>query len=185
MKLLRNINVDTRINLEDSSSGSPGLSRTRASAAILPDYRLAFNGMSAASAMPCPGDCIHGVLYQLSLEELARVGLTEGVPFAYRWERCQVYPYVGNGECAGEQVIQNGQIAPLEALCLTAPRSANAREMPRASPWYARILQRGAAAWKLDRAYQERLANLPLQPSTWSDPFLKITWDILLDDKID
>jgi hypothetical protein len=141
----------------------------RGSAGILPDYRLAMNvpGIpfvtgSSASAQSSPGDLLHGVLYDLTLDQFARVGTTEGVPFAYVWKRCSVIPYVGNGDCAGQDAyVGANAVAPVEAFVLQAtnsPRNGDTIDFDTddspTSPWYLKILQQGAVHWGLDRSYQ-------------------------------
>jgi hypothetical protein len=71
------------------------LSPLSATAAILPDYRLAFDissgggggsemlslEPSAASARSCPGRVLHGVLYELDDKDFRALSASEGVPF--------------------------------------------------------------------------------------------------------
>jgi hypothetical protein len=152
-----------------------GIRPLNASAAVLPDYQLAFNmdgspciEPSAASVRPAVGDCIHGVVYELSESDFARVGSTEGVPFVYRWEPCQVIPYTGNGESAGSQALALAQDTGSTSICrpvastaytLTSTRP-NTPEFIPTSPSYLRILQDGAAYWKMDRSYQTQLGEI-------------------------
>ena len=87
-----------------------------ASAAVLPDYELAFDipgnpliEPSAASVRPAgppKNVVVHGVLYELSERDFGRLGASEGVPWAYRWEECRVIPYVGDGADAGRDALQ-------------------------------------------------------------------------------
>jgi hypothetical protein len=158
-----------------------GIRPLNASAAILPDYELAFNiagnprvEPSAASIRPAVGDCLHGVLYELSESDFARVGSTEGVPFVYRWEPCQVIPYVGDEESAGQQAMsaqeegdgegdeeESERPACVLAYALTSTRPNTPKFIP-TSPSYLRILQQGAAYWKMDRAYQTKLSEVTM-----------------------
>jgi hypothetical protein len=151
-----------------------GIRPLNASAAILPDYQLAFNiagspyiEPSAASARPAVGDCLHGVLYELSESDFARVGSTEGIPFVYRWEPCQVIPYTGNNESAGRQAMlaqeekENESKSPASsvlAYTLTSTSPNTPTFIPTSSS-YLRILQQGAAYWKMDRDYQIQLSQ--------------------------
>jgi len=143
-----------------------GIHPKNATAAILKDYRLAFDirgnplvEPSAASARPSKGDLMHGVLYELSDQDFARVGFTEGVPFGYRWQRCEVYPYVGDGESAGAHALETNE--PLPAYTLVAARPSIRDDIP-TSRSYLRILQEGAAYWKMDRLYQVELSKISI-----------------------
>lgn len=155
-----------------------GIRPLSASAAILPDYQLAFNiagspciEPSAVSARPAVGDCLHGVLYELTEADFGRVGSTEGIPFVYRWEPCQVIPYTGNNDSAGRQAIlaaqEEGELGISEeskrpvsvlAYTLTSTRPTTPMFIP-TSPSYLRILQQGAAYWKMDLDYQMKLSK--------------------------
>jgi len=91
--------------LPDTMKNLRRIRAANATAAVLPDYELAFNvpgsplfEPSAASVRPneAAGAAVHGVLYRLGTLDFAKVSATEGVPFAYRWEPVIVYPYVGS-----------------------------------------------------------------------------------------
>jgi hypothetical protein len=148
-----------------------GIQPLNASAGILPDYQLAFNiagspriEPSAASARPAVGDCLHGVLYELSEADFATVGSTEGIPFVYRWEPCRVIPYVGNQESAGQEAMlaqKEEETSSVLAYTLTSTRPNTPTFIP-TSPSYLRILQQGAAYWNMDRAYQNQLSETPM-----------------------
>jgi hypothetical protein len=147
-----------------------GIEPLNASAGILPDYQLAFNiagspriEPSAASARPAIGDCLYGVLYELSEADFATVGSTEGIPFVYRWEACYVIPYVGNEQSAGQEAIlaQEDEKSSVLAYTLTSTRPNTPTFIP-TSPSYLRILQQGAAYWKMDRSYQNQLSEVPM-----------------------
>ena len=142
-----------------------------ASAAVLPGYRLAFNVRgtpflepSAAAAVKCSNnddDSIHGVVYEMSAQEFRQLSRSEGVPFAYRWEKCQVYPYKGDSDAAGAKAMSSPHTAPIDAYVLVAqPLSASPIDIP-PSPSYLRIIQNGAAYWKLDASYQQFLTSVP------------------------
>jgi hypothetical protein len=168
-------------------------------AAVLPNYQLKFYGStstssssgrgkmknkqlvetSAAFVERCSsqneqGDAmVHGVLYTLSDEDFVKVGRTEGVPWAYRWQRCRVYPYHGDGESAGYHAVQS--VDPVEAYTLVAPppppttwlvspSSPPRSEVP-PSASYLGLIQEGAALWKFDRAYQYQLDSFQVASS--------------------
>jgi hypothetical protein len=91
-----------------------------ATAAILPNYELAFIDLggggssssnsrwiepSAASVVRRDQKLVHGVLYTLTEDDFAKLGQSEGVPFVYRWERCVVIPYIGDGRNAGRDAL--------------------------------------------------------------------------------
>lgn len=139
-----------------------------ASAAILPGYRLAFNirgnpflEPSAAAAVPSSrdDDCIHGALYELTEKEFRQLERSEGVPFAYNWEKCQVYLYRGDNDAAGATAVAS--TSPTDAYVLVAAQRSNDSSDIPPSPSYLRIIRDGAAYWKLDASYQEFLANVP------------------------
>ena len=149
-----------------------------ASAAVLPRYRLAFNvpgnplvEPSAAAAVRDGAHCIHGALYELTRQEFRQLSRSEGVPFAYQWEKCQVYPYQGDNETAGATAMeqkqqQQQQQQPIDAYVLVAQpllfaaSNKHKNNFIPPSPSYLRIIQQGAAYWKLDASYQEFLASV-------------------------
>eukprot|EP00980_Cylindrotheca_fusiformis_P008205 scaffold1736_cov127-Cylindrotheca_fusiformis.AAC.19 len=131
-----------------------------ATAAVLPDYELRFDGSeksrlepSAAFVRPAPGKQVHGVMYTLTADDFAKVGTTEGVPFGYRWKRCSVHTYVGDGEDAGSCSIK--QTAPVDTMVLISPNLGDKHIPP--SPSYLGLIKEGAKRWKFDRKYQEEL----------------------------
>lgn len=158
-------------------------------AAILPGYELKFYGSgknsgkqqliesSAAFVEPCSiqsannnnhgTPVVHGVVYTLSEEDFVKVGRTEGVPLAYRWQQCFVYPYVGDGEMAGQDAMtsSNCRSDPVEAYTLIAPPT---QEQPRQqvapSTSYLGLIREGAELWRFDRDYQDQLASV--EPAT-------------------
>lgn len=171
-------------------------------AAILPGYELAFDiptGIwlepSAASVRRQQRRVVHGVLYQLSETDFARLGSSEGVPGIYTWETCRVVPYRGDSQCAGRTALaahynnNHKTNSTVEALVLTTSpllRSIMRMRMMSAtrnpveenedadsvlpdippSPSYLRILRDGAAYWQMDRDYQAMLAAVPVSPYT-------------------
>lgn len=178
-----------------------GITPLNATAAVLPGYDLRFDGSggnnggarlalepSAAFVVPSQdADAqVHGVLYTLTADDFARVGWTEGVPFAYRWERCRVYPYVGKaGENVGSDLLlrasQNSTDSSpttCNAVTLVSPKKFIERDVPPSSS-YLNIIQRGARYWDLDESYQTKLASIPaaknlLIPGGLSGPLLQL-----------
>lgn len=142
------------------------LNPIKATAAILPDYQLRFDGdarsrlePSAAFVTPCRGKEVHGVLYTLTVQDFATVGFTEGIPFAYRWQKCGVYPYIGNSKAAGKEASQQ-QASPsiIDAYTLVSPNLSSEDVPPSSS--YLGIIQEGAEYWELDEEYQNYLAGV-------------------------
>jgi hypothetical protein len=140
-----------------------GIEPLDATAAILPDYELRFDGSeksrlepSAAFVTPSKNRQVHGILYELTAEDFAKVGSSEGVPFAYRWQKCNVHAYVGNGEDAGMLALQNEQ--PVEAMTLKSPKLGDKNIPPSSS--YLGLIKEGAQFWRFDREYQEELARV-------------------------
>jgi len=134
-------------------------------AAVLYDHRLAFNvpgtpfvEPSWASVEVETGSSVHGVLYKLSEEDFTRVCQTEGVPFAYRLHRCDVVPYIGNGEDAG---MQADETKTIKAFTLRAGRKSW-RESKDIAPSqsYVNVLLRGAKEFQLDQDYVKQLENI-------------------------
>ena len=137
-----------------------------ASAAILPDYRLRFNigggGLiegAAASVEACPQDVVHGVVYELTPDDFARVGSTEGVPLAYKWVKCNVYPYVGDGTLAGKRAVQENDT--VVAYTLVKTFFNDDRDSP-PSRSYLNLLIQGTEEWKLDASYLDMLKGTPV-----------------------
>jgi hypothetical protein len=131
-----------------------------ATAAMLPDFELRFDGSeknwlepSAAFVTPSANKQVHGVMYTLTAEDFAKVGSTEGVPFGYRWKKCRVHPYVGDGDEAGLKALQT--TPSVEAVTLVSP-SLGEKDVP-PSPSYLGIIKEGARFWKFDKSYQEIL----------------------------
>ena len=166
-------------------------------AAILPDYQLAFDipgnpflEPSAASVRPCSNkgrSCqVHGVLYELSDKDFVRLGSSEAVPFVYSWQQCRVMPYVGDGERAGQEALgqllllnnndalQNGGSRAVSAFVLTAgvfvhgfgPASSRRTHDIPPSRSYLKVLRFGATFWKMDRDYQQQLADITVSKTT-------------------
>lgn len=141
------------------------LSNCNGSAAVLKDYRLAFDipmGRSAAASVHYePGSVVHGVLYSLTPEQFSSLSLSEGVPLAYLWERCAVVPYKGDNDRAGELALARNDVEPVPAFVLTSPWGRKSvygenrlnKDLPSGRA-YLNILKRGAAHWKMDRSYQ-------------------------------
>ncbi len=172
------------------------LSPLSATAAILPNYELRFNipgnpfiEPSAASVQKripvTTADetkekefCVHGVLYTLTEDDFVKLGRSEGVPFAYIWERCFPKPYIGNNLNAGHEALllhQQQQQLPVasqteEAFVLTAnplfTSKSNQKNIP-PSKSYLQILKDGAKYWKMDETYQ-----MYLQKDIATDPIV-------------
>jgi len=169
-------------------------------AAILPEYELLFFGMgggpqiaeSTAAVVrpvfPANDDAndninddnngrrerrrsvVHGILYTLTAEEFAKIGRTEGVPFAYQWQSCFVYPYRGDGKQAGNDSLNDEDAIPIKAYTLVEPTSLSSllpnannqqrqREI-RPSASYLGLIREGAKLWKFDQNYQDELASI-------------------------
>ena len=133
-----------------------------ATAAVLPNFELRFDGSgsrlepSAAFVTPNKSKRVHGVLYTLTPEDFAKVGRTESVPFAYRWKRCRVYTYKGDGEAAGNSAILDS--SSVEAFTLVSPRLGEKNIPPSSS--YLGLIKEGARLWKFDKEYQEELESI-------------------------
>lgn len=132
-------------------------------AAILPRHELRFDGSkrnriepSAAFVTPSENNEVHGVLYTLTAEDFAKVGRTEGVPFAYRWKRCGVHTYVGDGRNAGNLAMKMSP--PVEAFTLVSPNLGDVNIPP--SPSYLSIIRRGSLEMKFDQEYQKFLDEI-------------------------
>jgi len=135
-------------------------------AALLPDYELKFDGSegnriepSAAFVTPVKNKRVHGVLYTLTADDFAKVGNTEGVPFGYRWKRCRVYPYVGDGETAGRLATE--KTMSIEAFTLVSPNNNLGRKknVPPSSS-YLGLIKEGASVMKFDKEYQKELSEI-------------------------
>jgi hypothetical protein len=136
-------------------------------AAVLHDHRLAFNVPGTPFVEPSwasveieKGSTVHGVLYELTEDDFAKVCQTEGVPLSYRLHRCQVVPYVGDGEKAGIEAT-NAEIASVPAFTLRAGRKAwrESKDIP-PSQAYLNVLLRGAEEFKLDANYVKELDSI-------------------------
>ena len=190
-------------------------------AAILPDYELKFS--SAAFVRPVlptnrevASDAkykngivdgqenstrsrrvVHGILYTLTEDEFAKVGQTEGVPFGYRWQSCQVYPYRGDSNLAGISCLNDPDAVPVQAYTLVEPapvssqrqqqrgwepvkwKRNNERQDIPPSASYLGLIREGARLWKFDRRYQNELASFNVMTSNnllfsegWEGPTL-------------
>ena len=145
-----------------------------ATAALLPDYALSFPlagprwiEPSAAAVVRRPQARIHGVLYTLTADDFAALGQSEGVPWTYRWERCTVVPYIGDGQSAGATALANAVLDPTKycpAFVLMASRGGDDPRSISPSRSYLQILRDGARYWNMDQCYQEELAAIPVDP---------------------
>lgn len=142
------------------------LSPLSSTAAVLPKYMLRFSvaGIpwiepSAAAVERCFDQQVHGVLYELTQEDFERVGSTEGVPFGYQWQSCQVYPYVGDdSRTAGEEALRTAA-SSVSAYTLVATFPTKT-DIPPAKA-YRDLLIEGAKLWKLDDNYVQKLEAMP------------------------
>jgi hypothetical protein len=156
-----NVNPGTMLSLRN-------LSPLNASAAVLPGYRLVFNipgspllePSAAAAEKSNPTSNIHGALYELSEGDFTSLSRSEGVPFAYRWENCSVFSYLGDNDCAGETKAVSSGTRSIEAYVLVARRPAAPSAFIAPSPSYLKVIQEGSAYWKLDRSYQISLSRI-------------------------
>jgi hypothetical protein len=80
--------------------------------------------------LPISGKVVHGLLYTLTEDEFAKVGQTEGVPFGYRWQSCNVYPYRGDGKQAGIDCLNDPDADTLsvQAYTLVEPTPASSQQ---------------------------------------------------------
>lgn len=140
-----------------------------AQAGVLLDYQLRFNvpGVpllepSAASVRRHPGQLVHGVIYELYDADLAQVGRTEGVPWTYQWQECQVIPYMGDNYQAGATTVARGEVAPVTCYTLVLSDRNGARRPEHIPPSssYLRILKNAASNWRMDRSYRLSLAKV-------------------------
>lgn len=152
-------------------------------AAILPNYKLVFTvpgtplvEPSWAAVEPTENDVdddvVHGVLYRLDEDDFLKVCRSEGVPFAYRLQRCHVIPYVGrekdganndqNITDAGAQALANNDVKKISAVTLISAsmKSPSKNRNVAPSQSYLNILIRGAKEYKLDEAYVEKLKSI-------------------------
>jgi len=177
--------------LPDTMTKLRGIKPLDGTAAVLPGYQLRFDGSEGSRFEPSaafvletknPQDRVHGVLYTLTPQDFATVGSTEGVPFGYRWKRCQVIPYVGvDGEDIGNECLdlrKTGEVKAIDAITLISPKSTIQKDIPPSSS-YLGIIQDGAKFWKLDASYQAMLASIPtaqnlIIPGGLSGPLLRL-----------
>ncbi|GKY90841.1 hypothetical protein MPSEU_000056900 [Mayamaea pseudoterrestris] len=163
-----NMNVATMESLRN-------LRPISAQAGVLADYELVFDipGIplvepSAASVRKQTGSVVHGVIYELTDADFARVGRTEGVPLSYQWQQCLVVPYVGDNHRAGEETLKAATANAADSLLSCYTLVANPKSQRRTrrvdhippSPSYLRILQDAAAYWQMDRSYQIGLGKI-------------------------
>ena len=192
-------------------------------AAILPDFELTFRSAAFVRPMHVTNQTViennaneeaaedrhdvlrsdrvvHGILYTLTEEEFAKVGQTEGVPFGYRWQKCHVYPYRGDGKTAGMDCLQDPDALCVQAYTLVEPTPASSQQKQQQqrrtqkqlkqsskrgsvppSVSYLGLIREGARLWKFDRDYQDKLAAIKtaasgnfLFPDGWEGPTLEL-----------
>jgi len=140
--------------------------------------------------LPISGKVVHGLLYSLTEDEFAKVGQTEGVPFGYRWQSCNVYPYRGDGKQAGIDCLNgpDAETLSVQAYTLVEPTPASSQQKQQQlqqrrkkeqlkrnnskknknkrgrdmppSASYLGLIREGARLWKFDRTYQDELATI-------------------------
>mmetsp|Transcript_4889 Transcript_4889/g.13470 ORF Transcript_4889/g.13470 Transcript_4889/m.13470 type:complete len:184 (+) Transcript_4889:59-610(+) len=131
--------------------------------ACAPDHRLAFTAIGTwpepafASVEPSPyaGQECHGVLYTLSLSQMARLCVSEMVPAGYSLlpVRCETYA----GERVGAFALNaNGPGRALEAIA--GPIRPSRR--------YLELIREGARKSGLAPSWLDRLAKLQPAPGT-------------------
>jgi hypothetical protein len=165
-----------------------GIEPLDATAAVLSGYQLRFDGSESSRWEPSAAfvletgreqDVVHGVLYTLTPKDFATVGWMEGVPFGYRWKRCQVVPYVGiDGQDVGNDLLNLPTNEKVDAITLISPRAVIEKDVPPSSS-YLGIIREGAKFWKLDASYQAKLASIPtaknlIIPGGLSGPLLRL-----------
>jgi len=127
------------------------------SPAILDNYKLKFDipGMpliepSWASVEKCTDSQVHGVLYELTANDFDSVCRTEGVPFSYILQRCQVSLYEDV-----EMVTSAFTLVKSPILLMNGSTSSVAP-----SKSYLNVLIRGAEEYNLDEEYIQKLKSI-------------------------
>jgi len=156
------------------------LNPVASNAAVLPNYKLVFTipgtplvEPSWAAVEPTSNcgedDAVHGVLYRLDEDDFVKVCQSEGVPFAYRLQRCSVIPYVGtrkdtgnnnqDDNDAGAQAMTDNTTRKIRAVTLISAnmKSPSKNKNTPPSQSYLNVLIRGAKEYNLDDAYVEKL----------------------------
>lgn len=124
--------------------------------AILENYQLKFDipGMpliepSWASVEKCIDSQVHGVLYELSANDFNSVCRTEGVPFSYILERCQVRVYEDHEETSAFTLVKSPILRMNGSTSLIPPSQS-----------YLNVLIRGAEEYNLDEEYIKKLKSI-------------------------
>lgn len=150
-------------------------------AAILPGYKLRFNIPGIPAVEPSWASVeqvissnndhsqhdflVHGVLYTLTLQDFARVSMSEGVPLAYQWKLVDVVPYQGDGDCAGQKALMDATASSTsmakKAYTLVTNNPFLRRDIP-PSRAYRDLLIRGAKSFQMDKSYIEKLEAIPI-----------------------
>jgi Gamma-glutamyl cyclotransferase, AIG2-like len=164
------------------------------SAAILPGYKLRFNIPGIPAVEPSwacvekvvvaasrhknndnnnddrsddNDDSVHGVLYTLTLQDFARVSMSEGVPLGYQWKLVDVVPYQGDGDCAGHRALLETKTSSAtskkatKAYTLVNNNPFLRRDIP-PSRAYRDLLIRGAKSFQMDQSHIEKLEAIPI-----------------------
>lgn len=138
--------------------GRRGIEPRRALAGRLEGWRLVFDkpplfdvGESYANLAEDPAHAAFGVLYEISVEDLAHVELTEGVPIDnYRSIMVQVTPLAAAGAAVAARTLVSDRRDP--SLC--------------PSDRYMGQVIAGALAHGLPASHLEFLRSVPCRPST-------------------
>ena len=138
--------------------------------AMLENYRLKFDIPGApfiepswASVEKCDNDGggnnqqqqVHGVLYELTEEDFTLVCQTEGVPFAYILQACQVRPYPIS---SNKETMKDTEGA---FTLVTSPLLPRRRNAAAPSQSYLNVLIRGAEEFGLEEDYIQKLKIIP------------------------
>jgi Gamma-glutamyl cyclotransferase, AIG2-like len=163
-------------------------------AAILPGYKLRFNIPGIPAVEPSwacveqvngvsnndnNDDLVHGVLYTLTLQDFARVSMSEGVPLAYQWKLVDVVPYQGDGDCAGQKALMEASTAStsiVKAYTLVTNNPFLRSDIP-PSRAYRDLLIRGAKSFQMDQTYIEKLEAIPIGLTIGEGLVAKNLWE--------
>lgn len=153
-------------NLSKEKMESRGISVARVRNAVLKDYVLRFSQLgfpptepSFANLERCPGDEVHGVVFDLEPDQFQILWHGEGKGDWYSTDIIDLVCYGDSGE-AGTGEILSGVVA---FVCLPKRRVPGGGELP-PSRRYKSLITLGAAAAGLDQKYQAQLATIPEAP---------------------
>jgi hypothetical protein len=153
-----------------------GLSPLAYSPAVLDDYELVFDVPGVPLVEPCWASVqaaakgqkqqVHGILYDLTPEEFAKVCQTEGVPVAYQLQRLKVQTYkphqyqYDNDQTNNnnkDDVVQYVNAFTLVTSILIKKSTSQRQSQPQPSQSYLNVLIRGAQENGIDPAYIKQL----------------------------